>query len=1188
MSDSAGVAGTGPLPTDRLTTLAKPVSSVEVRERLIDMLRRDLVGPNPDEDGDLQREVLTGISPSTWYLTGYLGPRRGSAKTKRAAAVMGASAEEEQSEMALDALRSSDDLDQGVTGASATPPDGGANERPPVRSFEPSSLGLTVLLPIGATSLEARVTWGDYITEPPLDEAVFLPAARDAAQKAGETTKEPLKGSLDWRRIPREERLTIPIAVHPGGSHETILISGSAAPQVRGGGLELVVSVRSTRTAGIDGVHRDLLAVSVFLVNARSETLRRFGDVAFCFQARLELSSSVGFEARDDRASYDAKDFDERLADLHYRDVFSYAVGHNTSSDWCKPDAEGRVQRVFTNPLPCQEVEKLGADIDAVPTVLREMDKLGAAAGNAARLGSALADLPIAYAQWAKEQAAAIAGIDGARRKDVALECLKNIEKARLRIEGGIACLLSDPQSREAFAIMNRVMEKANRQRSAGQNGKLPSEQRNPSWRLFQLAFILLNLEGLADPTHPDRPIVDLLFFPTGGGKTEAYLGLAAFAIARRRLAHPGIEGAGLSVVMRYTLRLLTLDQLQRAAGLVCALELERRSSGKLGTWPIEIGLWVGGGASPNSLGSTKNAKEGTAVFWLREHRTRNGPAPAPLKACPWCNTAFKPDSFHIHPNGTAPQRLDIRCHNVDCEFSGEERLPIVVVDEELYRRLPAFMIATVDKFANVPWNGQSGAFFGHVERFDGTGFFGAAEPTGGVPIGRPLRPIDLIIQDELHLISGPLGTIAGLYETAFDLLASREINGQRRGPKIVASTATVRRAETQIRNLFGRQETAIFPPPGVSRDDAFFAKADRVTPSRLYVGVASPGRGPKLVFLRTLQTLLSGASALSAGGPSDPADPYLTALCYFNALRELGGARRIVDDEVRAHLGTYGTGRFRREPVGKPFADRALRDIQELTSRYSTDQVSEARARLGLELHDKNSVDVALATNMISVGLDIGRLGLMLVQGQPKTAAEYIQATSRVGREAAKPGLVVTLLNIHKPRDRTHYEQFRSFHMSFYRAVEATSVTPFSPRALDRALAATFVAAARHFEPNLTPTGAADRISDNEHAYEAVATIIEEKMRISRQDEYVIRGCLKRLQELKDAWAEIADKQTRNGDRFAYANEEPVRRLLQDPFGQRMNLAANRTWFEAARSMRDTEPVALLKIRNPDGRPFE
>lgn len=1171
-------------PVDRLVGLPKPTTSVEARARLIDLMRRDLIGPHPDLDKDLEREVLAGSSPSTWYLTGYLGPRRSTGTARRLAAISGSSiAQEEAAEGQLEALRGSEGMEEGAPGKGGAADDG-SSERPPTRSFEPSSMGLTVLLPRDARVLKARVTWGDYVTEPRLEEAVFMRAPREEAETRGEKPAEPKKNSLHWRRIPREEWVTINL--QPGENPQTIVIPNSAAPMASGGCLQLVVSARPTETAGIDGQTRKLLAVSVFLVNARAEALRRFGDLVFCFQAHLQLEFEGGFERRDDRASYDAPDFDERLADLHYLDVCSYAVGHNSSGDWALPNAEDRVTTVFTNPIPMQEVEKLGADIN-VAGVERGMEALEKAAESAATLDAVLVNLPTEYALWATAQAGLATGLQGIRRREIAQKCLDNIEVARKRIESGIARLNSDPISREAFGIMNRVMARSNRQRASTLNGKLPADQTAPSWRLFQIAFVLLNLDGLVDAAHDDRPVVDLLFFPTGGGKTEAYLGLAAFSIARRRLANQDLEGAGLSVIMRYTLRLLTLDQLQRAAGLVCALELERKSSERLGAWPIEIGLWVGGGATPNNLGSSKNKKEGTAVFWLESFRKGQGPAPAPMKACPWCGSAFDKDSFRLHPTAVAPQRLDIRCTSPSCEFSGSDRLPVVVVDEELYRRLPAFMIATVDKFANVPWEGRTGAFFGHVERCDSLGFYGAAEPGQGAPMKGDLRPVDLIIQDELHLISGPLGTIAGLYETAFDLLASRNINGKNQGPKIVASTATVRRAEAQIRNLFGRDKTAIFPPPGVSRDDSFFAKADRNTPSRLYVGVASPGRGPKLVFLRSLQTLLAGAAALSTGVKNDPSDPYLTALCYFNALRELGGARRIVEDEVRAHLTSYGRSRIRQEPSGAPFADRRLREIQELTSRYSTDQVSEARTRLGFAAGEKNAVDVALATNMISVGLDIGRLGLMVVQGQPKTAAEYIQATSRVGREGQKPGLVVTLLNIHKPRDRTHYEQFRAFHMSFYRAVEATSVTPFAPRALDRALAATLVAATRHIEPDLTPDGAADRISFNAGAYLKFKTTIEEKMRIAGHSQEEIQRCLVRLDELLDAWAEIAAKQTQNGDSFVYGGQAPIRRLLQVPFEQKPNMDANREWFSAARSMRDTEPVSLLKIRQPDGRPF-
>lgn len=1164
---------------DRLSMLPRPTTPVAVRERLIEMLRRDLVGPHPDLDPDLAKEVLDGTGPSTWYLTGFLSPYIKTAAEKRADL-----AAEQQAELSLEDQRATEGMELGAPGPAAAP-DTGAAEPPPRRSFEPSSIGLTVLLPRDAKSLMARVTWGDYVTEPPIDAALIDPDLREEASKEGRALHAPPNSSLSWRRLPREEQMSIPLTMI--GEVTRIIVPESSAPGHPGGALELAVSIRPTQTADIDNKRRDLLAVSVFLVNRRSEALRRYGDVARCFQARLELEYDRGFEAIDDRASYGADDFDERLADLHYADVASYATGHNTSGDWCPKDEDGRVRTVFTNPIPCQSVERLGFD-DAPPGVARGMEDLAAAAASVDTLKAALSDLPIAYAAWAAEREKEIASIDGTRRQTIAGECLNDIEVARRRITSGIDRLVADPVSREAFAIMNRTMARANRQRGWILNGLKPQQQTQPTWRLFQLAFVLLNLDGLTDPLHADRATVDLLFFPTGGGKTEAYLGLAAFAIARRRLVNPGVQGAGLSVVMRYTLRLLTLDQLQRAAGLVGALELERQAGGRLGIWPIEIGLWVGSGATPNTFGSSKNPKRGTAIDWLREFRAGRGPAPAPLKTCPWCGTDFDRNSFHLHPSGTDPKSLDIRCTNIDCDFSSAERLPIVVVDDEIYRRLPAFMIATVDKFANVPWEGRAGSFFGSVERGDNLGFYGAAEPSQGSKLPGPLPPMDLIIQDELHLISGPLGTVAGLYETAFDLLASRHVNDASRGPKIVASTATVRRADAQIRNLFGRTSTAIFPPPGITRDDAFFAKADTDAPLRLYAGVASPGRGPKLVFLRTLQTLLAGAEALSSKGPADPADPYLTALCYFNSLRELGGARRIVDDEVRAHLSSYGSSRQRAEPQGRAFADRSLREIQELTSRYSTDKVSEARTRLGLPVSDKNAVDVAMATNMISVGLDIGRLGLMVVQGQPKTAAEYIQATSRVGREAQKPGLVVTLLNVHKPRDRAHYEQFRAFHQSFYRSVEATSVTPFSTRALDRALAAMLVAGARHFEPLLTPNGAVDRFEQQRHAFDAVAAAVRAKMIIGGAGQAEIDRCLARLEGLRDAWIGIADAQTRGGDAFTYANEQPVRRLLQDPQSQQANMAANRRLFVAARSMRDTEPVTLLRLRTPEGQPFK
>ncbi len=308
-----------------------------------------------------------------------------------------------------------------------------------------------------------------------------------------------------------------------------------------------------------------------------------------------------------------------------------------------------------------------------------------------------------------------------------------------------------------------------------------------------------------------------------------------------------------------------------------------------------------------------------------------------------------------------------------------------------------------------MPWTGQVGAFFGRVERHDANGFYGPCDVGAGHLLpDRSLLPPELVIQDELHLISGPLGTMVGLYETALDELCSREVEGKKIRPKIVASTATVRRADKQIRALFNRRQVDIFPPPGPDRRDSFFAQTHTTKESnaRLYIGVAAQGRSPKVMLLRTFLALLGAVQKAykAAGGaknPNNPADPYMTLLGYFNSLRELGGTRRIVEDEVSTRLTGYSSRKRDGEKEG-PFADRKIAyDVVELTSRVSTDQVADAKRRLAQSYQvEKDRVDVALATNMISVGLDITRLGLMVVYGQPKMSAEYIQATSRVGRD--------------------------------------------------------------------------------------------------------------------------------------------------------------------------------------------
>lgn len=1130
-----------------------------VRQRIVEKLRRDLIGPG-QQDADIAREVLPE-NPSRWYLTGFLAP-----------APNGELDAQEEPEDEGDPLFGDDHGADPQTGPARAADDAPPDEASARPRRLPSSLGLTVLIDAAVDEVEVELTWGDYTTQPPLPPEVLQD---ERAQF------DPQYRNVVWRRVPGTATLRLPV---PKGRARPVPLSGSGGAQHPLGSLVVEAHARPYDIQEPDGSVSKVRALTVMVVNRRGATRRRFADVRFAFQVRLAVRCVSGLFPRCDLSGYGSSDFDAAVADLHYRCVAEYAIGRGTSAGWDE-DADGVVRTAFTDSLPQAEVERVEPN-ETIAGVEFGMEALaGLSAEGADAIANALVALPAEYKRWIDLQSRDIAKIPGAKRQAAAERLIEAARRAEQRISDGIALLQSDGTALRAFQAMNEAVARAARRRNAGCGGD-PAAQTPPRWRPFQLAFILLNLRGLADPTHDDREIADLLFFPTGGGKTEAYLGLAAWTIAHRRLTNGGLLGAGVSVLMRYTLRLLTLDQLGRAAGVVCALELMRgepewQENGKrvLGDWPIEIGLWVGSAASPNRLGKTGDKRDDTAVARVRRYRRQGNEAPAPIKICPWCSTPFGRDSFACVPSDAAPMNMVIRCANPSCEFTRNRPLPVLTVDEAIYRRLPAFLIATVDKFAGLPWLGEAGAFFGHVDRADDWGFYGADRPGAGHRLwnGQSLLPPNLIIQDELHLISGPLGTVAALYEVALDRLATRQWMGRSIRPKIVASTATVRRAAAQVKALFDRKKTAVFPPPCADRRDSFFALT--VTrdqkPARLYVGLASPGRGPKLIFLRVLTTVLAAAQAEADSGD---ADAFNTALCYFNALRELGGARRIVEDEVRTKLASYGTERRRLDPIDSPFADRRLREPLELTSRVSTDKVAEAKDKLSLPYARPDGVDVALATNMISVGLDIGRLGLMLVQGQPKTASEYIQATSRVGRRPEQPGLVLALLNAHKPRDRMHHEGFRHFHACFYRAVEATSVTPWAARALDRALAAVVVAAGRHLEPSMTPDDAVSRLRDDaalqDQIVETIVTRAPAEELVGGPDQ--LRA---EVRALLAAWIETTDEGTATGGKMYYGYPRD-KALLHDPLDPLLDsLSPAHRRFTAGRSMRDVEHATPLRI---------
>jgi hypothetical protein len=1121
--------------------MAEEMTSAEVRNKLVEALRLDLVGPGIDL-GDPE-EVLPQ-APSRWYLTGFLVP-------------LGAKAEQRIDET------SDDDLDQ--TGDGCAADEDVPTDKPAARpKYFPSSIGVSILVPAGTKGLRVVVRWGDY-------------------KRDKEATEE-------WRREPREETLLIDLTKATEKPHEV------EVPKSNG----LMVAYLS-RAVGMLATGAEVPAgartVSIFVVNRRAEEPDEIRDQAFAFQVQLEIYADVEFLRRPDLRGIASDDWDERVADLQYRDDGEYAVGHNVATEAIR-DNGMCCKVVRTCWIPNAEVEKVEAAI--IPGVELSMEALSTLK-DGADAKEKLGPLVDQYRKWIQTEANKVPATPQ-NRYETGQELVLRANVAASRIESGIA-LLATPDCLEAFQIANKCMAEAARRRFGVMQGK-PYAEVKPAWRPFQLAFLLMNLKSIAEPGSDDRDVVDLLFFPTGGGKTEAYLGLAAFTLVLRRLRNPGITSAGLSVLMRYTLRLLTFEQLSRAATLICALELERQNDvEKLGDWPFEIGLWVGRAATPNRMGKIGDTDQNTArARTLRFLNDDHKPSPIPLEECPWCGTKFSRLSFKLIPNSNHPQDLRVSCINRDCKFGRGVSLPILAVDEPIYRRLPCFLIATVDKFAALPWTGEVGAFFGRVERSDKNGFYGPCDPISGIKLPVPrLLPPDLIIQDELHLISGPLGTMVGLYESALDELCAINKDGKVVRPKIVASTATVRRAETQIRALFNRSCVDIFPPPGPDRRDSFFAETlpSSERNARLYVGVAAQGRSPKVAMLRVYLALLGAAqkwhdAIKKRGVPTSAADPYLTLLGYFNSLRELGGARRLIEDEVRNRLEGYAdrkrkgelTGLFNRRKIGY--------EPVELTSRVDTARVSEAKRRLALPFSDDKHVDVGIATNMISVGLDITRLGLMVVFGQPKASAEYIQATSRVGRDADRPGLVVTILNVHKPRDRSHYERFAAYHETFYRSVEATSVTPFSPRALDKGLAATLVGLVRHgHRPMTPPLGAMQVLTERTHLDAFVKALAERAQEHSREmlkDEserlrLQVRG---RCQDLLDSWAKEAQDYQLHGVGLQYNPHETggAKPLLYDflsPELKTLPPTNPKMKFRANRSLRDVEAAVNIWVKTLD-----
>ena len=932
------------------------------------------------------------------------------------------------------------------------------------KGLYPSSFGLTFTVDRSVDSLLVVAGWGRY--------------RRESTETPEGDTKR------IWRRYPA------------GGSLRVELVDGpieKRSPDPENGDVVVTGLVRE---------RADCFVVTLFLVNEQQEQQTNKDDV-WLFQARLGVAAPderpVFVQTRPDVA---APDDETAMLDMLYRHHVEFATGHGTAVHvTVDGDDPARAHRIETSAVPTYDVPQTRApsadDIPELAEVVLDMSALA----EVDDLAGALIPMVEAYRTWIAERRTELeTGTDGlADHREAGREALAACGKSADRIEAGIELLANDDTAARAFRFMNRAMALQRLHTTAAELRRADPDRKladvleeidvaaNRSWRPFQLAFVLVNLPSLSDPTLPERStpgLVDLLWFPTGGGKTEAYLGLCAYTMGIRRL-HGEVDGHaghdGVAIIMRYTLRLLTAQQFQRASALMCACEVLRQealdaSDNPWGEVPFRIGLWVGFSVTP-----TRGSAAAKAIEQARDRgRDPRGANPVQLAACPWCGNEISTSRQADYD--AARQRTIVHCSDRygRCPFgrrhAPDEGLPVVTVDDEIYRLLPDLVIATADKFAQLPWQGAVTSLFGRVtERCERHGYrtpdldrdiderdshrARAPLPAAKTVSGPPLRPPDLIIQDELHLMTGPLGSLAGLYETAIDELCTWTVDGQRVRPKVVASTATARRASEQARALFDR-DLHVFPPSGLTIDDSFFARQVPVSdenPGRRYLGICAQGTRLKNIEIRVYTALLAGAQSLFEKY-GQAADPYMTLVGYFSSIRELGGMRRLVDDDVRSRL-------RKAEQIG--LKQRQINDVKELTSRIDSSQIPATLDRLGVRFGGESEsgwpIDVLLATSMISVGVDVPRLGLMVVGGQPKATAEYIQATSRVGRSAAGPGLVVTLANWARPRDLSHYERFEHYHATFYRHVEATTLTPFAPRALDRGLTAVLAGLMRH-----------------------------------------------------------------------------------------------------------------------------
>lgn len=783
--------------------------------------------------------------------------------------------------------------------------------------------------------------------------------------------------------------------------------------------------------------------LSVRIVNTYSGDNKSNAEETL-YQPEIRIVSDTTFE--------EVRRFEEirndQTMEILYNESTILALGHNVGVDWINN------QEVFTTFLPQYEIPTMEPD-ERLNQFIPNIEDLGSE--DSAVFESAMLNFEKfthEYRQWIEIQSQSLErkfgnGLLKESLKDKALSLIEKAYKNVTRIEDGIRFLSENENARYAFKLANQAIKYSQDEPT---HPDITSRSGKFQWRPFQIAFILLNIKGLCsmdeeEEGFEERSIIDLAWFPTGGGKTEAYLGLIAIVSFFRRITYPEKEKSPqVHTIMRYTLRLLTSDQADRIIRLLGAMNYIFEGEFGRGLYPrFRLGMWVGSDVSPNDLLKNPNRPYGTvsaeeSLQRIKNFQRETKGSVIQFEVCPWCGDDSEdgiknPKQWNIG-NLNGKKCLMGVCSDSNCIFGDDQHgIPFTPIDDDIYLNPPTVLLATVDKIARLaknPWaksiDKQEDSEV--AKKYNVRSLFGF----DGIN-----RPPDLVIQDELHLLSGPLGTTSGLIESVIDVLW-KNVNHY---PKYVAATATIKGAERDSILMYGR-ELNIFPPPVAKASDNFFAKENNEKPGRLHVAILGPPDRARTLLNQPAASLLQRIHDLRLDPNVDKEiiDPYYTLVSYFNSLRELGGAQASIPGRIATEL----MPRFSEDADS---VTRVLHEMKELTSRKSIHQLKEVKASLKRPCSENHSVDTVVTTNMFQVGIDIPRLGLMTIVGQPKSNSEYIQSSGRIGRRY--PGLVVSLLRSTFPRDQSHYENFREFHQEIYRSVDNTSTTPFSQRSLDR-----------------------------------------------------------------------------------------------------------------------------------------